>query len=137
MPNELVAFFAYGTLKRGECRENCWPCRPVAVLRGSTPGSLWQVADYPGLKLEGESRVVGEIWLFPAKQEQRLLDVLDEVEGYPTLYTREVVECETLDGQPITATTYVFNKPILPTYAEVPADTQGMVNWTGNPQRFA
>jgi len=137
MPNELVAFFAYGTLKRGEVRENCWPCRPVAVLRGSTPGSLWQVADYPGLKLEGETRVLGEIWLFKAKQEERVLKVLDEVEGYPTLYTREVVACETLDGQPISATTYVYNQPILPTHDQVPPDAQGMVTWTGNRHRFA
>ena len=134
---DIVAFFAYGTLKRGECREKCWPCRPVAVLRGSTPGSLWEVADYPGLKLEGETRVLGELWLFDAKHEAKLLEVLDEVEGYPTLYTREVVECETLDGQPITATTYVYNRPIQPTFEKVEADAQGMIDWRGDTQRFS
>lgn len=137
MPDEVVAFFAYGTLKRGEVREQHWPARPLAVLRGSIPGSLWEVADYPGLKLEGETRVLGEIWLFPAKQEERILAVLDEVEGYPSLYTREVVECETLDGQPISATVYVYNQPILPSHAAVPADAQGLVTWRGPGQRFS
>ncbi len=137
MSDEVVAFFAYGTLKRGEVREQQWPCRPIAVLRGSTPGSLWEVADYPGLKIEGETRVMGEIWLFPAEQEKRILEVLDVVEGYPTLYTREVVDCETLDGQPISATVYVFNQPILPSHPLVPADDQGLVTWRGPSQRFS
>ncbi|MBI1246766.1 gamma-glutamylcyclotransferase [bacterium] len=137
MPDEVIAFFAYGTLKRGEVRERHWPCRPIAVLRGWTVGSLWEVADYPGLKLEGETRVLGELWLFDAKQEERLLKVLDEVEGYPSLYTRDVVECETLDGQPITATAYIYNRPILPTHPKVPADAQGMIHWTSQTQRFS
>lgn len=137
MSDEVVAFFAYGTLKRGEVREKHWPCRPIAVLRGSTPGSLWEVADYPGMKIEGVTRVAGEIWLFPAKQEERILAVLDEVEGYPELYSREVVDCETLDGQPIAATVYLFNPPISPSHSPVPADEQGLVTWRGSGQRFS
>lgn len=137
MPDEVVAFFVYGTLKRGECREQHWPCKPLAVLRGSTPGSLWEVADYPGLQLKGETRVMGEIWLFRANQEAPILEVLDVVEGYPVHYTREVVECLTLDGQPITATTYVFNEPILESHPPVPADEQGYVTWRGPGQRFS
>ena len=132
MSDEVVAFFAYGTLKRGEAREPLWPCRPIAVLRGVTPGTLWQVADYPGLTLEGDTRVLGELWLFRAKQEARVLEVLDEVEGYPTLYTREKVPCETLDGQPIIATTYVFNKPILPEYRRIMPDSKGLIDWKGS-----
>lgn len=132
MSDEVVAFFAYGTLKRGEVREPLWPCRPIAVLRGWTQGTLWQVADYPGLKLEGDTRVLGELWLFRAKNEAHVLQVLDEVEGYPTLYTRASVPCETLDGQPIVATTYVFNKPILPEYRRIELNSEGLIDWKGS-----
>jgi len=132
--SDAVAFFVYGTLKRGESRENCWPYRPIAVLRGSVGGTLWQIADYPGLVLGEESRVAGEIWLFTASQESKILQVLDEVEGYPDLFDRVSVECETLDGQPIHATTYTFAKQLKPTYEEVPADANGVVHWRG--QRF-
>lgn len=131
MSDEIVAFFVYGTLKRGEVRQSCWPTRPLAVLRGRTRGSLWQVADYPGLLLEGEDQVLGELWLFKAKQEPRILEVIDQVEGYPSLYSRQTVECETLDGQPISATVYVYNRPIPPTVARVEPDSQGVVHWSG------
>jgi len=130
-PAKIIAFFAYGTLKRRESRENCWPCRPIAVIRATTPGALWQIADYPGMKLADDTRVAGEVWLFPAKQQQRLLSVLDDVEGYPNLFDRTSVTCETLDGQEIVATVYLFNRPIEPAHTSVPPDGNGVVHWTG------
>lgn len=131
MSDEIIAFFVYGTLKRRECREACWPCRPVAVLRATAAGSLWQVADYPAMLAQGETRVLGEIWLFPAHSEQRILNALDEVEGYPDLFTRETIDCATLDGDPIAATTYLYNQPILPSHHPVEANTEGLIEWTG------
>jgi len=130
-PEEIIAFFAYGTLKRRESREKCWPCRPIAVIRATTPGALWQIADYPGMKIDDNSRVAGEVWLFRTEQQQLILSVLDEVEGYPELFDRTSVICETLDGQELAATVYLYNGPIKDSHACVAPDENGIIHWTG------
>ncbi|MEX0794967.1 MAG: gamma-glutamylcyclotransferase family protein [Pirellulaceae bacterium] len=111
MPEDLIAYFVYGTLCRNQVRESCWPTRPVAVLRGWTHGQLWDLGTFPAMVPHETLKVGGELWLFAAKQQERINGVLDEVEGAPRLYARRTVACETLDGQEISATTYLYARP--------------------------
>lgn len=78
--NELEHVFVYGTLKRGQCREDCWPTTPVSVEVAWTRGRLFDLGPYPGL-LVGSDRVLGELWSFKADDMPAVLEVLDRVEG--------------------------------------------------------
>ncbi len=77
-PNARV--FVYGTLRRGECRD----LRSAFgggrfVGDGWVAGQLFDIGDYPGLRLDaGGSRVVGEIF----EVSPETLGRLDELEGF-------------------------------------------------------
>ncbi|TWT30103.1 gamma-glutamylcyclotransferase family protein [Blastopirellula retiformator] len=136
MANEIAAMFAYGTLKRGEEREKLWPARPLTVVTAFTQGRLYELGEYPGL-VRGEDRVQGELWIFKHRDIQRVLEVLDEVEDYPRLYLREPFDCETFDGQAISATAYICAQtdPLTEEMRILP-DEQGIVNWKPAGGRF-
>jgi gamma-glutamylcyclotransferase (GGCT)/AIG2-like uncharacterized protein YtfP len=88
--------FVYGTLKRGQCRERCWPRAPRSVLPATIAGRLYDLGPYPALG-PGEDKIVGELWQFHADDMPETLAVLDEVEGYSQLgddyYRRIAVVC--------------------------------------------
>lgn len=92
---EIVSVFVYGTLKRGQCREGMWPVDPLRVSSVFTHGTLFDRQDYPAMT-SGTDEVVGEKWDFFPQQMQRVLEVLDAIEGanqpgIPDLYRRVVV----------------------------------------------
>ncbi len=98
---DVVGVFAYGTLKRRQCRERCWPVAPKKVVPAWTRGSLYTRSDYPAL-VPGDDKALGELWFYDAKELVQVLEVLDEVEqtnqpGLDDLYRRVVVEAFTLD----------------------------------------
>ncbi len=76
----MARVFVYGTLRRGECRdlrENFGGGRFCG--RGRVTGVLYDLGDYPGLRIGGGGgRVVGEI--FEVSRETLVL--LDRLEGY-------------------------------------------------------
>ncbi|WP_153558632.1 gamma-glutamylcyclotransferase family protein [Roseimaritima sediminicola] len=105
--------FVYGTLKRGQCRQRCWPREPVAVETGFIRGGLLDLGAYPGL-LPGEGWVRGELWEFEEEDLPETLRVLDAIEGYAAgdpdnLYGREVVPVYAVpeEGEP-TAEAYTY-----------------------------
>jgi|688.fasta_scaffold04948_3 gamma-glutamylcyclotransferase (GGCT)/AIG2-like uncharacterized protein YtfP len=111
---ELTAFFAYGTLKRGFCREKCWPKPPKKVKKGWIRGKLFDLGPYPGLA-EGMEWVEGELWVISSQDMDATIQELDVVEGYfqdaaEDLYTRKVVEVLLEDGSKWPAYTYYFNQ---------------------------
>ncbi len=114
------AVFAYGTLRRGYCREHTWPRRPLEIRTGFVQGSLVDVGPYPGL-LIGNDWIRGEIWYLAEEDFAETLRVLDGVEGYSgslskdNWYTRERVNVyEVPGGEPIgMAEVYLLAAPRL------------------------
>jgi len=106
--HEPTAVFVYGTLKRGQVREKCWPRKPVSVERATVRGVLYDLGPYPGLTT-GDDVVSGEIWTFAPYDMPTTLAILDEIEGYrgssDDEYSRVIVECVTSAG---TASAWVY-----------------------------
>lgn len=125
--------FVYGTLKRGEERETCWPRRPLSIEWATTRGQLRDLGSYPAL-VEGSDAVLGELWQIAADDLAITLETLDEIEGYAQtdddLYTRRVVECRTLANEPRAALTYFFRDPSrIATTPIVLPDQDGFCQW--------
>ena len=130
----IDSVFVYGTLKRGQCREACWPVTPLQVIRGWVRGTLYGRADYPAL-LPGQRHVVGELWVFELPSIPRVLSVLDEIEGTDgnspsDLYHRHVVDVFGEDNELTrTAHTYFYHRdPLADGFSLVPV-VGGMQRW--------
>ncbi len=100
----LAHVFVYGTLKRGECREICWPSAPAMIRPAWTTGALYDIGPYPAL-VAGSDRVLGELWSFPDEELPRVLAVLDAIEGtnqpgQHNEYNREVATVTLVDLSP-------------------------------------
>jgi gamma-glutamylcyclotransferase (GGCT)/AIG2-like uncharacterized protein YtfP len=131
--------FVYGTLKRGECREKCWPIPPREVVPATVLGLLYDLAPYPGL-VAGRHRVAGEAWHFAEADMPVTLAALDDIEGAygrdGDEYHRDVVLCSTATGD-LYAWAYFYQrvhelhsaKPIWP-------NAEGFCCWTGAGQRY-
>lgn len=77
----MCQVFVYGTLCRGQCREPCWPRRPVSVTVGYVRGHLFDLGPYPAL-LPGDDWVRGECWTLREEDMPETLRVLDAIEGF-------------------------------------------------------
>ncbi len=133
-------FFVYGTLKRGQCREKCWPYKPQHVYPAWTPGRLFDLGEYPAL-LPGNDKVLGEVWQFRDDQANAVLAVLDEIEvtnqpGVANLYDRIICQANlaaTSDHEvsQIPAYAYRFAHPISEAQyiAPVKGDDKRYVSW--------
>lgn len=107
---KLEHVFVYGTLKRGQCREDLWPRPPASVAPAWTLGSLFDLGPYPAL-LAGSDRVLGELWSFEPSQMAAVLEVLDRIEGtnqpgLPNEYDRLQVQVTSWAGGKLEASTY-------------------------------
>lgn len=84
--------FVYGTLmndKTGLLKD----CE--FVFNGTIDGSLYNIGSYPGAKLDGKSRIHGQIYRLPLdeRERERVLDSLDSYESVDMgLYSRQAVE---------------------------------------------
>lgn len=128
----VVYFFVYGTLQRGQCRENCWPRAPLRVLRAEVQGALYHLVSYPAL-VPGYDRVAGELWEINATDEALTCEALDVVEGFANedddLYRRERITCLTDEGIR-EAWTYLYHKPLASgPHTRVLPDEDGLCRW--------
>lgn len=101
----MRTIFVYGTLKSGEGNNHV--LRNVnAKLLGNAfiKGTMYDLGSFPGVRLEGDGQVFGELW----QVEGDGIRPLDRLEGHPTFYTR--VECNTSEGP---AEVYVINEQYL------------------------
>lgn len=73
--------FVYGTLKRGQCREKCWPRAPLSVQPAFVRGRLLCLGPFPGL-VEGEEWIRGEAWKIAHRDLAETIRVLDQIEGF-------------------------------------------------------
>lgn len=130
---EVLPIFVYGTLKRGQIRERCWPHSPVRIETATTLGRLFDVGPYPAL-LPGSRLVAGELWFVAAEHLEETLRVLDEIECYGNddvdLYVRRIVPCVTESGRTERAYVYHFaDEAELLRYPETPASADGLCRW--------
>ncbi|HAC90841.1 MAG TPA: gamma-glutamylcyclotransferase [Planctomycetaceae bacterium] len=111
--NSPSAIFVYGTLKRGQCREKCWPLPPVGVHSAWTFGQLFDLGPYPAL-LPGQDRIMGQLWVYREPEMAQVLAVLDEIEctdqpGQANEYDRVIVWVTQFDtGQTVPAYAYLY-----------------------------
>jgi gamma-glutamylcyclotransferase (GGCT)/AIG2-like uncharacterized protein YtfP len=129
MPDHLP-FFAYGTLRRGQCRQSCWPYTPQRVEIATLYGRLLDLGTYPGL-VSGDLPIRGELWYFLPTQIAETCRVIDVVEGVnlgdETLYVRKVVTCLDTAGQSVQAYAYLYLQPHF--VREIPLNSAGYVDW--------
>lgn len=107
----IDAIFVYGTLKRGQIREQLWPATPRSVHSAWVRGALYGRDDYPAMR-PGDHRVAGELWRFDSQDIDRVLNALDRIEGtnqpgHPDLYRREISQVFDLNGEPL-ARAYLY-----------------------------
>ena len=81
--------FVYGSLRQGECADLSIRSGAEFVQEDEITGNIYNISWFPGVKLEGDNLVKGEVY--------KLIDAsiirhLDSYEGYPNLYDRSVVE---------------------------------------------
>ena len=133
MEPSITALFVYGTLQRGQCREQFWPHPPTRVESATVRGQLRDLGPYPAL-IEGDALVGGEVWRLAPEHVPRTLAVLDEVEdvavGEAGLYARRIVECRTGDGQTVRAYAYYYSRPQeIAHHPRVPPGGDGVCRW--------
>jgi gamma-glutamylcyclotransferase (GGCT)/AIG2-like uncharacterized protein YtfP len=132
MVTEPTAVFVYGTLKRGEVRERCWPRLPIAVEPATVCGSLYDLGPYPAL-VAGNDTVVGELWHLAPGDMQSTLAALDRVEGFAgsddDLYRRVIVECQTDKGRMLAWTYHLASAARLGSAKRVLPTDRGLCVW--------
>jgi gamma-glutamylcyclotransferase (GGCT)/AIG2-like uncharacterized protein YtfP len=113
----LSNIFVYGTLKRGQCREHCWPLRPVMTRSAWTYGRLYDLGEYPAM-LPGNHRVAGQVWSYHKADSQQVLEALDRIEGtnqpgQANEYDRtEILVTIRQTALRVSAFTYIYARPI-------------------------
>lgn len=111
----VFAVFVYGTLKTGQCREACWPQKPLRIDKVWTFGELYDTGPYPAL-FAGRDKIAGELWTFDTETIASVLEALDEVEEYQpgqeatNLYNRVIVQCADRSGSVHQAYTYFYGR---------------------------
>jgi gamma-glutamylcyclotransferase (GGCT)/AIG2-like uncharacterized protein YtfP len=101
--------FVYGTLRPGERADLNRSRHEFGVAYIGEDDIVGNIYDtgcgYPGLKLEGDNKVHGDVFRV---RDESVGPFLDAYEGYPSLYGRTQVE--TSNGR--TVWVYTFNPPV-------------------------
>jgi gamma-glutamylcyclotransferase (GGCT)/AIG2-like uncharacterized protein YtfP len=131
-----AAIFVYGTLKRGQLRERCWPHRPLAVEPATVRGALYDLGPYPAL-VPGEDLVAGELWRIAEEHIAATLAALDRVEGFANrpddLYRRVNIECRTAAGIEPAWTYQLAQTNLLSSARRIEPDEHGICQWKDHP----
>jgi len=124
--SEEILAFIYGILRRDGTRHDLMD-GAVYLGKARTRGTLYHIDEYPGLVLDGNDEVRGELFVIDEALAQRL----DEYEGCfesPPLYVREKISVLDESGEVRTACSYVFQQ--LSTEHEVIASGD-WIKWLG------
>lgn len=112
--------FVYGTLRAGGSNDITRYCPPPQWIgRAAVAGTLYDFGGWPGLRLAGEAKVVGEVW----RIDLSVVPLLDQLEGVREDGSGEYLKrCLSLvvGSQPVECLVYVINpdrlagRPIVP-----------------------
>lgn len=146
--------FVYGTLKRGQCRERCWPRKPLAVRPGWVRGQLFDLGAYPAARFAADSEgtwdwIAGELWSFNRQDAEITIAALDAIEetnqpGRANLYDRvEVDVFPDLEAEDtLRAVSYSYSRcdALMPATRIVPGPHRvpgghGIVAWPGESEQ--
>ncbi len=113
MKNNTVIIAAYGTLRKGE-RNACFCRNAISHRTAAVTGTLYDTGwGFPAFVPEGNTPVTVELIEIPIQDWANV----DRLEGYPTLYDRQLMDFTLPDGSTIQAWIYIMTK--LPPQAEV------------------
>ncbi len=114
----IASFFVYGTLLRGEPRQDAIRRHtPDSVLPATCPGRLVDLGEYPGLVLDAGNApgaVHGELVRIPGRALAAAIARLDAIEDFRgfgvagSLYARRLVRVTCADGATSLAWTYLY-----------------------------
>jgi gamma-glutamylcyclotransferase (GGCT)/AIG2-like uncharacterized protein YtfP len=119
VPNERYVF-VYGTLRKGEANDiNRLRPRPDFVGRGRVLGTLYHLGSYPGLVMNGNTLVEGEVYRILPELEC-VLDEIEEIHPQQSdEYAKQQVTVQ-VDGLGLMCLVYVINplrlqgRPVIP-----------------------
>lgn len=99
----VTRVFVYGTLKEAQSRGSVM-CRANLVGRGVAKGKIYEFpgGSFPFAVLGNEGDIQGEVY----EVDGRLMNDLDCIEGYPSFYTRDVIEAKLENGSNVKAWIY-------------------------------
>ncbi len=87
--SQPIAFFVYGTLKRGYLRDSVWPFIPNHIEPACIRARLVDLGPYPAIQdstgSEKDEWVLGELWSFDPVHMPATIAALDEAEGFNQL----------------------------------------------------
>jgi gamma-glutamylcyclotransferase (GGCT)/AIG2-like uncharacterized protein YtfP len=85
--------FVYGTLRRGEAND-ITRLRPAPIFVGQTSvaGMMYDLGEYPGVRLGGLGRVVGEVYAISAALEAQLDEIESIYPGQSDEYARREID---------------------------------------------
>lgn len=120
--------FTYGTLKKGFCNNSL--IRELEFI--DTAKTIEKYQMYPCsnyafpfvIKSEKNHQIVGEVYKLNSKKD---LDLLDELEGYPSLYIRETIKVELSNKKNIEAIIYLKNEDEYKDFIEL---NKPILEWT-------
>lgn len=92
-PDDPRHVFVYGTLRRGEVND-ITRLHPAPRFLGfaSITGTLYDLGRYPGLRLEGVGRVVGEVYAITSELEKQLDRIEDVTPHADSEYARRHID---------------------------------------------
>ncbi len=101
MTQQRNLVFVYGTLKQGQCRGHVMRQSNFIGHAKTITGkhAILNLGNFPtivhskDIPEAPESTVIGEIW----EIDEKTLQALDRIEGYPFLYTREPISFELVE----------------------------------------
>ena len=135
--------FVYGTLKRGQIREKRWPYLPERIDLGYVHAALFDLGPYPAI-IEGQDRILGEIWTLAPNHLAATIRVLDRIEWFGQdgndLYVRQIVTAyRSDDNQPIDVQTYFYANPaeLLESARRIEPNRNNFCQWPAGSNNFS
>ena len=116
MAETTKLLFVYGTLKEGGYYSHGFKKFRKKVVKATVPGTLYNLGSFPGMRLEGNNIVHGEVHEY--EEAEHVTKRMDRIEGYAgpgmnNFYERVKVEA-LIEGEdePVEVETYIFARPI-------------------------
>ena len=101
--NKELKVFVYGTLKVGGRFSKRFDASRTNAKVGKIKGELYDLGSFPGVLLQGDSEVIGEVHTY--KDAEEIEKAFDRIEGFRgtgephNLYEKRVVTAFTADGE--------------------------------------